>query len=101
MAEREEERKKEEEAGGEDPTMKDLINNVNGGIGGTGTAPGTLDNKTTTTATGGTRNTQITINLGKFVENMVFNGGYTENKKEIENHFREMLLRTLYAAQIS
>ena len=101
MAEREEKRKKEEEAGGEDPTMKDLINNVNGGIGGTGTAPGTLDNKTTTTATGGTRNTQITINLGKFVENMVFNGGYTENKKEIENHFREMLLRTLYAAQIS
>ena len=101
MAEREEERKKEEEAGGEDHTMKDLINNVNGGIGGTGTAPGTLDNKTTTTATGGTRNTQITINLGKFVENMVFNGGYTENKKEIENHFREMLLRTLYAAQIS
>lgn len=101
LAEREEERKKEEEAGGEDPTMKDLINNVNGGIGGTGTAPGTLDNKTTTTATGGTRNTQITINLGKFVENMVFNGGYTENKKEIENHFREMLLRTLYAAQIS
>lgn len=101
MAEREEERKKEEDAGGEDPTMKDLINNVNGGIGGTGTAPGTLDNKTTTTATGGTRNTQITINLGKFVENMVFNGGYTENKKEIENHFREMLLRTLYAAQIS
>lgn len=101
LAEREGERKKEEETGGEDPTMKDLINNVNGGIGGTGTAPGTLDNKTTTTATGGTRNTQITINLGKFVENMVFNGGYTENKKEIENHFREMLLRTLYAAQIS
>lgn len=101
MAEREKERKEEEEAGGEDDIMQDLINNVNGESGGAGTTPGTLDNKTTTTATGGTRNTQITINLGKFMDNMVFNGGYDENRQDIEQHFREMLLRTLYAAQIS
>lgn len=67
-----------------------------------GNAPNSATNSSTqAVATGGTRNTQITINLGKFMDNMVFNGGYDENRQYIEQHFREMLLRTLYAAQIS
>lgn len=67
-----------------------------------GNVPNSATNSSTqAVATGGTRNTQITINLGKFMDNMVFNGGYDENRQDIEQHFREMLLRTLYAAQIS
>lgn len=67
-----------------------------------GNVPNSSTNSSTqAVATGGTRNTQITINLGKFMDNMVFNGGYDENRQDIEQHFREMLLRTLYAAQIS
>lgn len=96
LAEREKEREKEDD----DSTMQDLINATNSGNG-TGTKPGTLDNKTTTTATGGTRNTVVNIHMGKMFDNMVFNGGVRENARDIENQFREMLLRVLYSAQMS
>ena len=82
-------------------TQDSLMAAVNGSTN-AATAPNSDTNsKATAVATGGTRNTQITINLGKFMDNMVFQGGYADNKQDIENHFREMLLRTLYAAQIS
>lgn len=51
------------------------------------------------TASGGTRNTQITIHLGKFFDNMVFNGGISENAKDIEQKVEEIFLRLLYSAQ--
>lgn len=50
------------------------------------------------TAKGGTRNTAITINLGKFFDNMVFNGGVRDNVNEIQSVVEECLLRTLNAA---
>lgn len=50
-------------------------------------------------ASGGTRNTQITINLGKMVESIVFQGGIKENANELERQVEETLLRVLYAAQ--
>lgn len=82
-------------------TQNSLIAAVNGSTN-AATAPNSDTNsKATAVATGGTRNTQITINLGKFMDSMVFQGGYAENKQDIENHFREMFLRTVYAAQIS
>ena len=52
-----------------------------------------------TIVTGGTRNTQITINLGKMVESIVFNGGLQENLAAMQQQVEEALLRTLYAAQ--
>lgn len=86
--------------GNQPKTMNSLLGAVNSGTK-TPELNKELSSKTQAVATGGTRNTQITINLGKFMDNMVFQGGYADNKQDIENHFREMLLRTLYAAQIS
>lgn len=48
--------------------------------------------------TGGTRNTQITINLGKMIENIVFNGGYAENKQAMTREIEEAVARILYMA---
>jgi len=65
------------------------------------------DNKTTNsvtknaeaTATGGTRSTTINIHMGKFFDNIVFNGGFAENAKDVERKIEECLLRVLYSAQ--
>lgn len=52
--------------------------------------------------TGGTRNTTVNINLGKMVENIVFNGTLGENAQELERRIEEILTRTLMmAASIS
>ena len=48
--------------------------------------------------TGGTRNTTVNINLGKMVENIVFNGTLGENAQELENKIQEILTRTLMMA---
>lgn len=50
------------------------------------------------TVTGGTRNTQITINLGKMTENVVFNGTLGEKREELMTQFKEMMLQVLYSA---
>lgn len=54
---------------------------------------------TTAVATGGTRSTHITINLGKMVENIVFDGSVGDNAHALEEQVTEILLRTLYAAE--
>lgn len=48
--------------------------------------------------TGGTRNTTVNINLGKMVENIVFNGTLGESVQELENKIQEILTRTLMMA---
>ncbi|MBQ0016097.1 MAG: hypothetical protein KBT04_03865 [Bacteroidales bacterium] len=63
------------------------------------TPTATATSKAETVATGGTRNTQITINLGKMVENIVFNGSLQDNAQSLQQQVEEILLRTLYAAQ--
>ncbi len=50
-------------------------------------------------ATGGTRNTQITINLSKMVESIIFNGGVSENKEDMVSQVEEALARVLLSAQ--
>ena len=55
--------------------------------------------KAEATATGGTRSTTINIHMGKFFDNMIFNGGFSENAKDIERKMEEVMLRVLYAAQ--
>jgi tape measure domain-containing protein len=49
-------------------------------------------------ATGGARNTQVTINLGKFFENMILNGGARVDGEETERRFAEMMNRVLLMA---
>lgn len=56
------------------------------------------DKTTEAISTGGTRNTSININLGKMVENIVFNGSLKENRAEVESQLEESLLRVLNMA---
>lgn len=48
--------------------------------------------------TGGTRNTTVNINLGKMVENIVFDGTLGEHEQELESKIQEILTRTLMMA---
>jgi len=68
---------------------------------GTGTGGGSKATKAATekVATGGTRNTSITINLGKMVESIIFQGGVKENEKDLVSQVEAALLRVLYSAQ--
>lgn len=62
---------------------------------------GTKGSATTAVATGGTRNTEIHINIGDMIKQVVFNGTTSENKQEIERNFAECLYRVLGMAQAS
>lgn len=46
-------------------------------------------------ATGGTRNTEIHINIGDMIRQVVFNGTVQENRQDIERIFAESLSRVL------
>ena len=81
-----------------DSTQTDLETLVKGG-GGSGNGGKDLKTATESVASGGTRNTQITINLGNMVENVNFNGTPTDNEQSVLDVFTEQLLRVLYAAQ--
>lgn len=48
--------------------------------------------------TGGTRNTTVNINLGKMIENIVFNGTLGDNAQDLERRIQEILTRTLVMA---
>ena len=52
-------------------------------------------------ATGGTRNTEIHINIGDMIKTVNFNGGVQENIKEVERMFAETLSRVLGMAELS
>lgn len=66
---------------------------------GTGTLANAATPKTESVASGGTRSTQITINLDNMVETVNFNGGVEENAQRTTDTFVECLLRALYSAQ--
>lgn len=83
-------------------TMAGLMGSVNDGLGkpGKGSDLDTKLNKSTTaTATGGTRNTTVNINLGKMVESINFNGGYEQNEQDMEQRLAAMLSRILGMAE--
>lgn len=87
-------------------TTDNLINTVNAPLqtmqtSGGATANGTTGNATTAVATGGTRNTEIHINIGDMIKQVVFNGTTRENQQEIERTFAECLSRVLGMAQVS
>ena len=52
-------------------------------------------------ATGGTRNTSITINLGEMIGSVTFNGSIEENKEDFERKLAESMFRVLAIAQSS
>ena len=84
----------------------DLMNTVNAPLmtmqtSGGATANGTTGDATTAVATGGTRNTEIHINIGDMIKQVVFNGTTRENQQEIERTFAECLNRVLGMAQVS
>lgn len=81
-------------------TQSDLENAVNQSTkGGTGLGGGSATAKgTEKVASGGTRNTQITITLGNLVGTMAFSGGFEENREQVESNITDSLLRLLYSA---
>lgn len=77
-----------------------LQNSVNGNTttgNGTGTG-GELAGSSNAIASGGTRNTNVTINLGKMAD-VTFNGSVGENAEDMVRTLEECLLRVLYMAQ--
>ena len=96
--EEDEARKKKAEDNTDTQTTLETLVNGGGGCGKGGLGK-TTKNKTESVASGGTRNTQITINLGNMVENVNFNGTPTDNEQSVLDVFTEQLLRVLYAAQ--
>lgn len=83
----------------ESSTQNDLENAVNLGNGsGSKGLKETAGNKTEKVATGGTRNTQITITLGNLVGEIAFNGGFSDNREQVESNITDSLLRVLYSA---
>ena len=87
-------------------TTENLTNAVNAPLegmrsaGGRATSGGT-GSATSAVATGGTRNTEIHINIGDMIKQVVFNGSTGENQHEIERVFAESLSRVLGMAQVS
>lgn len=82
----------------ENTTQKELENAVNSGKNTSTSLAETANNKTEKVASGGTRNTQITITLGNLVGTMAFNGGFEENREQVEADATDLLLRVLYSA---
>ena len=77
-----------------------LQNSVNGNSttgNGTGTG-GELAGSSSAIASGGTRNTNVTIQLGKMAD-VTFNGSINENAEDMMRTLEECLLRVLYMAQ--
>lgn len=73
-----------------------------GTMGGGGNAspskPSAMAAGTSAVATGGTRNTSITISMGSLVHQISYNGGIKENTRETTQDLQEALLRVLNAA---
>ena len=91
----------EENTSSDNGTMSNLLSSVgasgNSSNGSSAIADATKkDSKEV--STGGTRNTQITINLDKMVENINFSGGVEDNKENLVRQLEECLNRVLYAA---
>ena len=87
-------------------TTEDLMNTVNAPLmtmqnSGGATSGGATGSATTAVATGGTRNTEIHINIGDMIKQVTFNGTTRENQQEIERTFAECLSRVLGMAQVS
>ena len=85
-------------------TNDDLAATVNATTGAAsfgGSAGGGAGQMASGVATGGTRNTEIHINIGDMIKTVNLNGGVQENIKEVERMFAETLSRVLGMAELS
>lgn len=92
-----------------EPTIPDDIdlddNNIAPDGGGDGTTPTVspppVTNKANVNAavSGGSQSKVININLGKLVENIVFQGSLSENRESMTKQVEDALVRVLYSAQ--
>lgn len=79
-----------------DPTLPGISSEEISGNG--GVVPSDVSSGVSATTTGGTRNTSVTINLGKMAD-VTFNGSVKENAEDMVRTLEECLLRVLYMAQ--
>ena len=77
-----------------------IIDKVNGDNPDKGSNDSEAGKAANAVAAGGTRNTQITINLGKMAD-INFNGSVSENAESLQSQLEEVLLRVLYSAQLA
>ena len=80
-------------------TLENAVKPGSGGGGGSDPLATVTTQGAETVASGGTRNTQITINLGNMVDTVNFNGTTSDNAQETVDTFTTLLLRALYSAQ--
>lgn len=80
-----------------------IVAATNGGMsqGVTQGAMPSASQSTNAVATGGTRNTNITIKIDDMIKQVVFNGSTSDNKESVEKNFAECLYRVLGMAQNS
>ena len=83
-------------------TVGDQLQAMAGGGGGQTSGGGTATSESTkSVATGGSRSTSITINLKSLVERIVFEGGFGENRGDMQEQVSKALLQVLNMAQAS
>lgn len=85
---------------GTNSQLQSLVSASTGGAGTSANMP-SLGKSNEAIATGGTRNTEIHIEIGDMIKQVVFNGGVRENQQEIERVFAESLSRVLGMAEMS
>lgn len=68
---------------------------------GSGNGNSSLAKSNEAIATGGTRNTSITINLGEMIGSVTFNGSLKETREDFERTLAESMFRVLAIAQSS
>lgn len=82
-------------------TIMESVNSASGNGNGSGDLGGQLGKSTSAIATGGTRSTEINITLGNMIESVVFNGGFEENRDDLERKLAESMYRILGMAEAS
>lgn len=83
----------------EAPAVPGMAGNGTGGGPGEDGGSGNGGNGTASSiATGGSKNTSITINLRSLVENLVFEGGYEGSREDMQHDLESRLIRVLEMA---
>lgn len=80
------------------PAVPGMVGNTSGGTGNGSGGDGTGSSTASAIATGGSKNTSITINLKSLVENIVFEGDYEDSRDVMQRDLESALIRVLEMA---
>lgn len=80
------------------PAVPGMVGNTSGGTDNCSGGDGTGSSTASAIATGGSKNTSITINLKSLVENIVFEGGYEDSRDVMQRDLESALIRVLEMA---